>query len=139
MRIRRAAVERKQGYTTNDDNRRQKLPLVKALGTRDSTEQIMAHHKHEHSPQRLHDTNSDIVDPRQEDVIVERVKHRGDNQERVDQQDPDRAPLSVGDHIHDLRLPVRECVCAEVEECQEGGVTAYHRADLFWDRGGFCG
>lgn len=139
MRIRRVAVERKQSNTTNNNNRREELPLVKALSTRDPTEQIMAHHKHEHSSQRLHNTNSDIVDPRQQDVIVERVKHRGDGQERVDQQDPNRAPLSVGDHIHDFRLPVRERVYAEVKECQEGGVATDHRADLFRNRGGFCG
>ena len=45
------SIEAEQGDTSNDDNGRDKLPLVKALSLRNATEQVVAHDKDQNCPQ----------------------------------------------------------------------------------------
>lgn len=127
-------VEAEQGDTSNDDNGRDKLPLVKALGLRDATKHIMAHDKDQDGPQGLQDPDRNVVDPGQEHVIVQGMQHGRDGQQRVHHNDARPVGAMGFDHIHDLGFPVGDRVHTEINEREQRSVASDHRAHFFGNR-----
>lgn len=132
-------VEAEEGDTSNDNDGRDELPLVEALCGRDPTVHVMAHHKDQDGAEGLQDADRNVVDPREQDVVVERVEHGRDGQQWVDKQDPEPIAVVGLDQVDDFCLPVGEGVNTEVDQGQEGGVAADHGADLLGNGLGFKG